>query len=218
MKVTRAREMVFSYPSSFNMTPSSIICPVCGKPMSRKNLKRHISLHQVTEKVQCEQCGVQLKKSQLRDHKSGHRNQFYACKEAECTYKTKRSSNLTRHTAVHKGFVKEILLDLLKNVENFVQDTCKDIVNDLITNLNPNQDNKCRDCPRSFNCHKKLQKHKKRVHSIEKQATCEHCGKVLACIESLKRHINAKHQNSPSKHTPVNLNCKQCGNLFVKNF
>ena len=51
--------------------------------MSRKNLKRHISLHQVTENVQCEQCGVQLKKSQLRDHKSVHTNQFYACKEAE---------------------------------------------------------------------------------------------------------------------------------------
>ena len=69
--------------------------------------------------------------------------------EDQCTYKSKKVQNLTRHKkSVHPGirkFIEDLVEDMMKTVfENTAENVCSAIINDLIKNIKSNSCNTCK--------------------------------------------------------------------------
>ena len=177
-------------------TPKPFACELCEKGFElKKSYVKHMkSVHQKEGRVKCEYCGKEMSsENSLAQHVMSVHERDQCPFECEfCGKKFSRDSHLTRH-------LEEVHANLLQENES------------------------CEECSEKFHNSLMLQMHVKRVHKAKSCSRsspggtkipqeCEHCGKVLADQDTLKKHILSMHNRDACP-----FKCHFCNKRFAKN-
>ena len=208
---TNLKRHILSVHSKANQStieaPKPFHCEICEKGFNlKKSLAKHMkSVHTKEGRARCQYCGKQMSsENSLAQHIMIVHDRDQCPYECEfCGKKFSRDSHLTRH-------LEEVHYNELQENET------------------------CEHCLAKFHNQVMLQMHVKRVHKdhkvIQSRSTvsrtspalgvpkkkipqeCEHCGKVLADQDTLKKHVLSMHNRSACP-----FKCHFCNKRFVKN-
>ena len=187
--------------------PKPFSCEICEKGFNhKKSLAKHMkSVHAKEGRAKCRYCGkVMSSENSLAQHILIVHERDQCPFQCEfCSKKFSRDSHLTRH-------LEEVHSNQLQENES------------------------CEHCLAKFHNQVMLQMHMKRVHKDHKSRSsstnasrtspygevakkkipqeCEHCGKVLADQDTLKKHVLSMHNRDACP-----FKCHFCNKRFVKN-
>ncbi|XP_029372815.1 oocyte zinc finger protein XlCOF22-like isoform X1 [Echeneis naucrates] len=159
-------------------------CDVCGKGFTLKQLLRnHQRLHAEVRPFCCEQCGKSFYRAHgLKMHQMVHTGE----RAHNCQYCNKSftiQGNLQRHLRIHTG------------EKPFRCETCGKSFNQADTLKGHQRIHtgerpfSCETCGKCFIQKSALKMHQKTSHSGENSLACVACGTTVACVDSLRKHL-----------------------------
>ena len=166
------------------------ICPICGKFISKKNLKRHLSIHSENRKIyECFRCKKgYFRKDKLNQH-------LETCKK----------ENASTDGEFHKEKTATLTKAVTSSNSTTIQ-TTDNITDNSISNLEEivskessttNDENTCVNCGQRFLFRKNFEKHKavcnnerRRISKNKDTYLCNACGKTYIYRKNLERHIS----------------------------
>ncbi|CRK95902.1 CLUMA_CG009348, isoform A [Clunio marinus] len=181
-------------------------CNVCGKMISKENLKRHLNtIHLNIKPYQCDICGKKFSsKSEIAHHMIKHiglehRTRDYQCDLCEASFFDK--SGLQTHTL----YVHERQQHHYCSLCNRTFRTEQGFKNHK---LRPHR-SPCEICGKSFR-NDLLKHHLNMVHFNIKPYQCDICGKKF-CKDYLPRHMDT---HIGLEHRTKDFHCQICGNSY----
>ena len=97
--------------------------------------------------------------------------------------------------------------DQQRFLRDWNDDSFIDVLNE--TSLTPIKNHFCNECDKKFSTPSNLNRHIRRVHSLEIPHTCDTCHKGFATVDMLKRHSQV-HQKEKIH------GCSKCGKRFAR--
>nr|XP_020478897.1 gastrula zinc finger protein XlCGF26.1-like [Monopterus albus] len=159
-------------------------CDVCGKGFTLKQLLRnHQRLHADVRPFRCEQCGKCFYRAHgLKMHQKVHTGE----RAYDCQYCNKSFTipgNLQRHLRIHTG------------EKPYRCETCGKSFNQADTLKSHQRIHtgerpfSCETCGKCFIQKSVLKMHQKTSHSAKNSLACMACGTTVACVNSLRKHL-----------------------------
>ncbi|XP_044731687.1 zinc finger protein 569-like [Chrysoperla carnea] len=175
-------------------------CHICGKSVTKKNLKKHLRIHEERNKITCDLCSKTfLRQQSLKDHvKLVHENQKPARNHLcnICGYAGRTLAKLRTHLITHsteRPFPCDRCDKTYRSAESL-----RHHVSHVHLNHRKFQ---CTFCPQAFHVRKVLMNHVRR-HTGEKPHKCQVCGKAF--IQKIALTIHTKTHTNSSENLSQN--------------
>ena len=178
-------------------------CNICGKTVSKGNLRAHEKTHALKKPHQCDICSKTfLTNGNLNTHKKLHNEDVKKFQCDTCEAKFSNPYALKTHEEIHSS-------------KNLFCQLCNKTFSPQSRHEKSHYEstfNECETCGKSFANKKFLKAHEKR-HSANKRFQCETCNKSFVTKNDLKIHQMTHSGKKSFKCEICEFNCSDKSNL-----
>lgn len=202
-EVDKATQEVLSLENSFQFLRKSFEpkekCEICCKEMAKLSIKRHMKIHEIKGKLECDFCGdFKLTKLDLSRHMKFHwSDRKYICSECKCGFS-------------QRNLYKEHLLTHLSDIQPLQCNFCSEsfqsvkILERHTLELHTKEGTfKCHQCTFTAKTYRTLYAHKIIHKQLDKKLVCLKCSREFSTLHELKEHKESE-----------KFECEICGETF----